>query len=116
MICQTTCQFLTLLRQTKLKCSRPLIFESRNLTEKKIKLIKENLIRTDWITLLTKHNCKENYNLFTKILKDIMDDISPVEQVRISGKHRYVEPWMTRGPEISQKKKESLYKKNHNQE
>ena len=31
---------LTLLRQTKLKFSMPLIFESRNMTEKKIKLIK----------------------------------------------------------------------------
>ena len=27
------------------------------------------------------------------------------------GKHRYVEPWMTRGLEVSQKKKEKLYKK-----
>ena len=56
------------------------------------------------------HNCNENYNLFTKVLKDIMDDISPIEQVRISGKCRYVEPWMTRGLEVSQKTKETLYK------
>ena len=102
---------LTLLRQTKLKYRRHLIFESRNLTEKRIKLIKERLIRTDWITLLTKDSCNENYNIITKTLKDVMDDISPVKQVKISGKCRYVEPWMTRGLEISQKKKESLYKK-----
>ena len=102
---------LTLLRQTKLKYRKPLMFESRNLNEKKIKLIKERLMKTDWITLLTKDSCNENYNLFAKILKDIMDDISPVKQVRISGKCRYVEPWMTRGLEISQQKKECLYKK-----
>ena len=60
---------LTLLRQTKLKNSRPLIFESRNMTEKKIKLIKDKLIRTDWITLLKDHSCNESYNLFTNILK-----------------------------------------------
>ena len=33
-----------------------------------------------------------------------MDEISPIERIQISGKRRYIEPWMSR-------KKESLYKK-----
>ena len=80
------------------------------MSEKKIKLIKDKLIKTDWTTLLKENNCNENYNLFTNVLKNVMDDISPIEQVRISGKCRYVKPWMTRGLEVSQKK-ETLYKK-----
>ena len=40
-----------------------------------------------------------------------MDEISPLEKFRISGKRRYVEPWMTRGLETSAKKKEKLYKR-----
>ena len=40
-----------------------------------------------------------------------MDEISPLEIIRISGKRRYTEPWMSRGLEVSAKKKEKLYKK-----
>ena len=81
------------------------------MSEKKIKLIKDKLIKTDWITLLKENSCNENYNLFTNVLKNVMDDISPIEQVRISGKCRFVEPWMTRGLEVSQKKRKCFTKK-----
>ena len=39
-----------------------------------------------------------------------MDKISPVKKIKISAKHRFVEPWMTRGLEISSRKKRDLYK------
>ena len=80
---------------------------------KKKKLIKQSLSKIDWMRKLTGNNCYENYNIFTKILKQTMDEISPIERIRISGKRRYIEPWMSRGLEISSKKKESLYKKKH---
>ena len=100
---------LTLLRQTN-KNTNLLVFESRNLNDKK-KIIKQSLYKIDWIRKLTGANCNENYNIFTKILKQTMDEISPIERVWISGKRRYIEPWMSRGLEISSRKKESLYKK-----
>ena len=77
----------------------------------KKKLIKQPLYKMDWINKLTGNVCNENYNIFTKVLKQIMDEISPIELIRISGKRRYIEPWMSRGLEISAKRKESLYKK-----
>ena len=40
-----------------------------------------------------------------------MDEISPIERIWISGKRRYIEPWMSRGLEISSRNKERLYKK-----
>ena len=39
---------LTLLRQTKLKNTNPLIFKSRNLNEKRINQINQSLYKIDW--------------------------------------------------------------------
>ena len=39
-----------------------------------------------------------------------MDEISLIKKVTISAKCWFVEPWMTRGLEISSKKKHDLYK------
>ena len=33
------------------------------------------------------------------------------KKIRISGKRRYIEPWMSRGLQISSRKKDKLYKK-----
>ena len=102
---------LTLLRQTKIKNNTPLIFESRKLNDTNKKLIKEALHKIDWISKLSGTSCNENYNIFTNVLKTIMDEISPLKKIRISGKRRYIEPWMSRGLEISSRKKDSLCKK-----
>ena len=56
------------------------------------------------------NDCNENDNIFTKALKQTMDEINPIERIRISGKRRYIEPWMSRGLENTTKRKESLYK------
>ena len=87
---------LTLLRQTKLKDTSPLIFKSRNLTNTKIKQINQSLYKIDWIGKLTGENCNDNYNIFTQTLNEVIDKISPLKQIRISGKRVYKEPWMSR--------------------
>ena len=68
---------LTLLRQTKLNNNTPLIFESRNLNDKNIKLINNALQKIDWYSKLSGSNCNENYNTFTTLLKTTMNEISP---------------------------------------
>ena len=45
-----------------------------------------------------------------KKIKEIMDAVASVKQVRILSKHCYVEPWMTKGLEIAAWKKCELYK------
>ena len=40
-----------------------------------------------------------------------MEKHSPLRKIRISSKRIYIEPWMSRGLEISSKKKDTLYKK-----
>lgn len=44
-------------------------------------------------------------------MKKTLDDISPLEKIWILGKRKYAEPWMSKGLEISAKKKEKLYKR-----
>ena len=39
-----------------------------------------------------------------------MDEVAPVKLVRISGRRRFVEPWMTTGIEELSKKCKELYK------
>ena len=102
---------LTLLRLTKLKSIKPLIFKSRNLTNKKIKQINQSLHKLDWIGKLTEEDCNDNNNIFTSILNEVINEISPLKQIQVSGKRIYKEPWMSWGLEKSSRTKEKLYKK-----
>ena len=101
---------LTLLKQTKLLHKKPLEFESRLLTESKLKRIKQQLLQIDWSSTLSNTTSNDNFNTFLCQLNNTMDEISPIKKVTISAKHCFVEPWMTRGLEISSKKKHDLYK------
>ena len=39
-----------------------------------------------------------------------MDEFSPIKQIKISARQRFIEPWMTRELEISSRWKKELYK------
>ena len=104
---------LTLLRQTRLKNNSPLIFESRNLNEKNLKLLNTALHQTNWDNIITGENCNENYNTLIKLINNTMDKFSPLQKIRISSKRIFIEPWMSRGLEISSKKKRKDFIKEH---
>ena len=99
-----------MLRQTKIKNNTPLVFESRNLNEKNLKLINAELQQINWDNNLTGTNCDENYNILTNLINMSMEKHSPLQRIRISSKRVFIEPWMSRGLEISSKK-ERLYKR-----
>ena len=101
---------LVLLKQTKLLDNKPINFESRKLNENTIMLIKQKLFQINWTRLLNATNCSENFDLFSSKLNKIMDSVSPLVKVKISAKRKYREPWMTRGLEISGRRKLCLYK------
>ena len=103
---------LTLLQQTKIKNNTPLIFESRKLNDTIVNSIKTALDHINWDEKLSGLDCNENFNTFTTLLDSIMEKHSPLRKIRISSKRIYIEPWMSRGLEISSKKKDILYKKN----
>ena len=100
---------LALLKQTKLVDDKPIEFESRKLNPERIKVIKQKLVLVDWTRHLNADNCSDNFDLLLSKLNEIMDSVSPVTKVRLSAKHKYIEPWMTRGLEIPGWQKVCLY-------
>ena len=89
---------------------RPIEFNSRVLTEDKLNLIRDTLHRVDWIGELNNTDGNTNFNCFVQIINEKMDEVAPVKLLRISGRRRFVEPWMTTGIEESSKKCKELYK------
>ena len=102
---------LVLLKQNKLTNKEPLEFLSRNLTEVKISHIKNELNKVDWNGVLNSDDASRNCETFSNIIETTMDTVAPLQNYRIPGKQRYIEPWMMKGIENSSRKKIQLYKK-----
>ena len=101
---------LCLVKQTKLLDKSPLEFDSRLLNDTKLCEIKHKLYSVDWVGLLNSESCDENFNKCNAKINKVMDQIAPLKTVRISAKHRYKEPWMSKCIEISSRKNNELYK------
>ena len=102
---------LVLLKQTKILNRDPLEFTSRNISTKKLDLINDRIQSTDWNGLLTSESMNTNFDVLSDAISRAMDDVVPMHMVRISGKRRFIEPWMTVALEQPVKKKQRLYKK-----
>ena len=102
---------LTLLKQTKMLNKEPLEFISRNLNEKKLSQINEKLSNVDWVGTLRAQDVNQNFSCLNNIINMTIDEIAPRHTVKVSPKHRFVEPWMTTSLERSANKKHCLYKK-----
>ena len=101
---------LCLVKQTKILDKSPLEFQSRALTDDKLCAIKNKLYRVDWIRHLNLPGCNNNFNIYSNILKEVMDEVAPLKTVRISAKRRFEELWMSRGIEVASRKNSNLYK------
>ena len=64
----------------------------------------------DWIGLLNGTTSSMKFDQFSNMVNAVLDDIALEKVVKISAKHHYVEPWMTRGLEEASKTKHQLYK------
>ena len=74
---------LVLDKQTKLLEKEPLEFESCNLSDKKVREIKDKLTQVDWTTTLWGKNSDENLDIFLLTMNEIMDKVSPIKTVKI---------------------------------
>ena len=101
---------VALLKQTKFTDKNPIEFLSRKLNDEKIKKINAKLHDIDWNGNLNSEDCNINFNKPFDLLHHVMDEVSPIVQIRISGKRRYTEPWMTTGIETSNQQNLKLYK------
>ena len=77
---------IALLKQTKLLKQEPLILESRCLNDAKLKVVNHQLMRKDWIGLLTGSTCDEKFDQFSNILNEVLDEVAPIKKVRILAK------------------------------
>ena len=100
---------IVLMKQTHLTDKSPIEFDSRNLTEDKISRIKSELMRVDWNGILNNDDCSINFENFCTTLNMIMDDIAPIKHIQISGKRRFVEPWMSTSLETASRNNKKLY-------
>ena len=100
---------IVLMKQTRLTDKSPIEFDSRNLTDDKISRIKSELMCIDWNGTLNNDDCSVNFENFCTKLNMIMDNIAPIKHIRISGKRRFVEPWMSTSLEIASRNNKKLY-------
>ena len=100
---------LVLIKQTKLMDKTPIEFKSRKLNKDKITRIKNKLFNTDWNVLLSNTDCNTNFNICCDHLNSVMETVAPLVAVKITGKRRFVEPWMTTGLESTIMKNKKLY-------
>ena len=78
---------IALLKQTKMTTKAPLIFESRNLSQSKLRQINHDLHQIDcWISILDSNNVNDNFDMLMSNIHSIMDKYSPVKHIRISAK------------------------------
>ena len=101
---------VALLRQTKISDMSPIEFVSRRLNNTKISRIHQKLCNTDWNGILNSNDINDNTNQFMSELEAVMNSEAPLQTIRISGKWRYKEPWLTKGIEAAAKKNRRLYK------
>ena len=101
---------VALLRQTKITDMSPIEFMSCRLNNTKISRIHQKLHTTDWNGILNSEDINANTNQFMSELEAVMNTEAPLQTVRISGKWRYKEPWITKGIEAAAKKNRHLYK------
>ena len=82
----------------------------RSLNDTKLANIKAELKSSDWNGLLRSDNCNENFDTFCSVLNDCMDKFAPKQEIRISWKWKYTEPWMTKGIGKASNKCKRLYR------
>ena len=83
---------------------------SRNLNDKNIEKIKDDISRTDWSQILIDDSVDKNFTTFHQKLIETIDQHAPETEKRISAKNIIRDPWITRGLLTSLKKQQRLYK------
>ena len=77
---------IALLKQTRMATKAPLTFESRNLSQPKLRQINHDLHQIDWISILASNDVNDNFDNLMLNIHSVMDKYSPVKCIRISAK------------------------------
>ena len=77
---------VTLLKQTKMTTKGALSFESRNLSQSKLRQINHDLHQIDWVSILDSDNVDDNFAMLMHNIHITIDKYSSVKHIRISAK------------------------------
>ena len=92
-------------------CKQPKRITTRALNASKISEINKKILEIDWTTKLDNQNVDIQYQKFSQILTDIMDNVSPYHTIKIPYNKVVRDPWLTKGLIQCYKKQKILYKK-----
>lgn len=102
---------LTQINYPKLKTDSVCIVESRKLTDTRVMQMNNDLLHTDWLSLLTLENSvNDNYSLLVEQIKSTMDKHIPLVKKKIHPRNQIHSPWMTPTLLKCSKKCRRLYK------
>ena len=77
---------IALLKETKMTTKALPTFESRNLSQSKLRQINHDLHQIGWISILNSNDVDNNFDMLMSNIHTIMDKYSPVKCIRISTK------------------------------
>ena len=97
--------------QPNLYKKQPLTMTTRVFNDKACHSIIDSLQKMDWMQCLGKKSANEAYACFHKKTQDILDNISPVKQIKIRPSKILKDPWMTPGLLKCNQKQKLLYKR-----
>ena len=88
---------------------RPLVIESRKITDEKLLKMNNELSETDW-SILENFDTNQAYRYFIDNLTKVIDMHAPMKSISVSPKNIIKEKWMTAGLLKSSKTCDKLYK------
>ena len=77
---------LAMLKQTRLCNSELIMFNSRCLSDTKLRHVYQELMRVDWIGILNGSTSEEKFNQFSDQVEQVLDKAAPIKRVRILAK------------------------------
>jgi hypothetical protein len=101
---------LTLIKRVNKLYRAPSYITCRQNNEKTQKPINNILLDMDW-RYLDNYGTNEAYEIFHEQLYNVINEVSPVKQIKIKPKNTLLQPWMTSGLLKSSNKINKLYKK-----
>ena len=69
----------------------------RPIKDQNIKEIRHELTTKNWEETLIPLTCNEGFEKFHKFLADTIDKLCPEKQIKVRGKRKRYDPWITKG-------------------
>ena len=82
--------------------------------DQNIKELRHELATENWEETLNSLTCNEGFEKFHKFLVDTIHKLCPEKQIKVKGKRKRYDPWITKGIQHSISKQKQLYRESIN--